>query len=159
MEASEFDEVTFFRALSASGARWLLIGRRALVALGLPVLTADYDFWIDSDHLEQFNAAAKACGLHPNRTPDDARAVGRYVLEGDERVDVLLARQVSTRDGVVLRFEDAWNRRQAVVYDGPVSLAVPSIADLILTKKWSLRPKDIQDIDLLEALASEGKKP
>jgi hypothetical protein len=40
--------VSFFRELHRSGARALLIGRRALVLLGLPVLTADYDFWLAS---------------------------------------------------------------------------------------------------------------
>ena len=48
MLGPEFDEVEFFRAIAASGARALLIGRRALVALGIPVLTADYDFWLAS---------------------------------------------------------------------------------------------------------------
>ncbi|HXH25541.1 MAG TPA: hypothetical protein VNI78_09850 [Vicinamibacterales bacterium] len=41
MEPPRFDEVEFFRAIADSGARALLIGRRALVLLGLPVLTAD----------------------------------------------------------------------------------------------------------------------
>ena len=39
MQGSEFDEGEFFRAIAASGSRALLIGRRALVALGIPVLT------------------------------------------------------------------------------------------------------------------------
>jgi hypothetical protein len=38
MEPSRFDELMFFAALHQSGARALLIGRRALVLLGLPVL-------------------------------------------------------------------------------------------------------------------------
>ncbi|MEE8148427.1 MAG: hypothetical protein V3T24_12535, partial [Longimicrobiales bacterium] len=46
MKGSDFDESEFFRAIQDSRARALLIGRRALVALGIPVLTADYDFWI-----------------------------------------------------------------------------------------------------------------
>ena len=48
MRGSAFDEISFFSAIAASGARALLIGRRALVVLGLPVLTADYDFWLHS---------------------------------------------------------------------------------------------------------------
>jgi hypothetical protein len=52
MEAVEFDEIEFFRAVQKSGSRALLIGRRALVVLGLPVLTADYDFWIHADDAE-----------------------------------------------------------------------------------------------------------
>ena len=49
MQASQFDEIAFFRAIANSGARALLIGRRALIALGLPVMTADYDYWIAAD--------------------------------------------------------------------------------------------------------------
>jgi hypothetical protein len=47
VQGSHFEEVEFFRAVAGSGARALLIGRRALVALGMPVLTADYDIrWL-----------------------------------------------------------------------------------------------------------------
>ena len=53
MRGSDFDELAFFRALSAGGARALLIGRRALVVLGLPVLTAGYDFWLHFDDAER----------------------------------------------------------------------------------------------------------
>jgi hypothetical protein len=41
VEGSEFDEGAFSRAVAGSGARALLVGRRALIALGIPVLTAD----------------------------------------------------------------------------------------------------------------------
>lgn len=40
MQGSEFDEAEFFRAIAQSGARALLIGRRALIALGIPVVPA-----------------------------------------------------------------------------------------------------------------------
>ena len=43
--------------------------------------------------------------LWPTRTPDEARSRGRYVLENDERVDVLVARSVPTTDGVRVAFE------------------------------------------------------
>jgi hypothetical protein len=92
MEASDFDELAFFRAIARSGVRALLIGRRALVLLGLPVLTADYDFWIDIEQIARFNAAAAPFGLRPTRSPEDARRTGRYALENDEHVDVLVAR-------------------------------------------------------------------
>jgi hypothetical protein len=36
MEGSEFEEERFFEAIARSGARALLIGRRALVVLGFP---------------------------------------------------------------------------------------------------------------------------
>ena len=94
MDATTFDEIAFFRAIHASGARALLIGRRALVLLGLPVLTADYDFWLAVDDIALFNATLEPFDLHPSRAPEDARRRGRYVLENDEHVDVLVARSI-----------------------------------------------------------------
>jgi hypothetical protein len=160
VDPSDFDEDAFFSAVSASGARALLIGRRAMVALGAPVLTADYDFWIHIEDIERFNVACEPFGLAPTAAPDEARRRGRYALENDERVDVLVARSVSTVDSVVVRFEDLWPRRQEVAYRAGQSVAVPAVDDLILTKRFGARPKDLVDIDFLRALqASKGKSP
>jgi len=81
----------FFSAVERSDARALLIGRRAMVVLGLPVLTADYDFWMHSDDIEKLNTAVRPFGLEPNRSPNDACRNGRYVSENDEHVDVLVS--------------------------------------------------------------------
>ena len=157
MQGSEFDEAEFFRAIAASGAQALLIGRRALVALGIPVLTADYDFWLHIDDIAAFNAAIEPQGLLPTRTPEEARSRGRYVLENDERVDVLVARSVPTADGVRVAFDDIWTRRRALEIAPGVAVAVPALDDLILTKRFGGRPKDLEDIRLLEALRKEGR--
>ena len=157
MQALEFDEAEFFRAIAASSVRALLIDRRALVALGIPVLTADYDFWLHTDDIAAFNAAIEPMGLFPTRTPDEARGRGRYVLENDERVDVLVARTVPTVDGVRVAFDDVWPRRRALEVAAGVTIAVPALDDLILTKRFGGRPKDLEDIRLLEALRSEER--
>jgi len=122
VQGSEFDERAFFRALGQSGARVLLIGRRALIALGIPVDSAT------------------------------ARGRGRYVLENDDHVDVVVARAQSTKDGEVVAFDDVWARRRIESYDEGTTIAVPSVADLIRTKRWAMRQKDIADIQLLEGL-------
>jgi hypothetical protein len=158
MEGSAFDEAGFFRALTEGGARVLLIGRRALIALGAPVLTADYDLWVHIDDIERLNAAVAPFDLFPNHPPDVARARGRYVLENDEHVDVLVARRSSTKEGQVVDFEDVWGRRQLIRYGNAVSIPVPSIDDLILTKRWSQRPKDLLDIEHLEVLKRTRKE-
>jgi hypothetical protein len=155
VQGSEFDEAEFFRAIAASGARALLIGRRALVALGIPVLTADYDFWIHIEDVEACNAAVEAQGLFPTRTPGEARGRGRYALENDERVDVLVARTVPTVDGVGVAFDELWSRRRTLEVAAGVAVAVPTLDDLILTKRFGGRPKDFEDIRLLEALRKE----
>jgi hypothetical protein len=41
VQATAFDELAVFRAIADSGARALLIGRQALIALGMPVMTSD----------------------------------------------------------------------------------------------------------------------
>jgi hypothetical protein len=155
MKGSEFDETDFFRAIQDSRARALLIGRRALVALGIPVLTADYDFWIHIDDIARFNEAVEPMELVPTRAPEEARARGRYVLENDERVDVLVARSVPTTDGVHVAFDELWERRSLLALGPDIEVAVPTLDDLILTKRFDSRPKDLEDIRLLEALRSE----
>lgn len=152
MEPEDFDEPAFFRSLHAHGVRYLLIGRRAIAALGAPVLTADYDLWVAFDDLERLNEAASPFDLAPTCTPTEARHRGRYVLEGPERVDVLLTRSRTTPEGTELTFEDAYARRVATTAFGP---AIPSIDDLITTKRWASRPKDVLDIQFLERLKEQ----
>jgi hypothetical protein len=158
MEGSEFDEVEFFRAVQKSGARALLIGRRALVILGLPVLTADYNFWIHIDDSAAFNRAAEPFGLVPTRAPEEARSRGRYALENLEKVDVLVARVVPTVDGVDVSFQDVWTRRRGLELAPGVKVDLPALDDLILTKRFAARPKDLEDIRLLEVLRSAEAK-
>jgi hypothetical protein len=152
VRADAFDESEFFRILERSGARVLLIGRRALIALGLPLLTADYDLWVHIDDIEALNHAVEPLELVPNRSPAEARNVGSYVLENGEHIDVLVARAVSTKDAIRVSFDDVWGRREEMIYEPNVRLAIPSIDDLILTKRWSMRDKDVADIRLLEQL-------
>jgi len=136
----------------------MLIGRRALVLLGLPVLTADYDFWIAIDEIEALNTVAEPFELRPTHTPAEARGRGRYVLENDEHIDVLVARSLTTIDGRTLEFEALWQRRQTVALDD-VQVALPSIDDLILTKQVGSRPKDLEDIRLLRVLKEHRVDP
>lgn len=152
VQASPFDEVSFFRAIEASGARALLIGRRALIALGMPVMTSDYDFWLHSDDIAMFNSALRAFDMVPTRSPDQARASGRYVLENDEHVDVLVARAVSTIEGVMVHFDEVWSRCVRPRMSDGVTIAMPCIDDLILTKRFGTRPRDADDIRWLEQL-------
>jgi hypothetical protein len=76
-KGSEFEEIEFFRAIQESGARALLIGRRALVALGIPVLTAAYDFWLHIDDITRFNEAVEPMELFPRLCAPRRRNEGR----------------------------------------------------------------------------------
>jgi hypothetical protein len=158
MEPSSFDELAFFRAVQTNGVRALLIGRRALVLLGLPVLTADYDFWVAIDDIVRLNQASAAFGLVPTRAPEEARERGRYALENDEHIDVLVARSLTTVEGERLEFAALWDRRCPLALSPDTLVHVPTIEDLILTKQVAPRPKDLEDIRLLRALRSQPER-
>jgi hypothetical protein len=157
MQAEPFDEAALFRAIAGSGARALLIGRRALVALGIPVGTLDYDFWLHAGDVALFNGALEPLGFVPSQTAEGARRRGRYVLEDSERVDVLIARSMPTVTGERVAFDDVWGRRQLLPYDDGVAIALPAIDDLIATKRFGSRPKDLDDIELLEAFKRSAR--
>lgn len=152
MDGDDFYDEDVLRAMHASSARVLLIGRRALIVLGAPVMTSDFDLWVCFDDVEKLNHAFFAIDHFPNHPPEVARQRGRYVLENSQHVDVMVARSKSTPDGITLDFEAAWGRRLAITALPGVEIFVPSIDDLITTKRWASRAKDIADIQLLERL-------
>lgn len=156
MKAQGFEPAEFFGAVFGEPLRALLIGRQALVVLGAPVLTADYDLWIHIDDIELLNQRCAPLDLVPNRPPTEARETGRYVLENGEHVDVLIARSVPTIDGVQVAFDDVWPRRQRVALaPGAGYVELPAIPDLILTKRFGARKRDIADLEYLEVLRAK----
>lgn len=159
MDSAPFDELAFFAAIDGAAVRALLIGRRALVVLGLPVMTQDYDYWVQADDAAAFNAAVGPFDLVPNRSVEEARRGGRYVLEGDERVAVLVARGGSTHEGAHIRFDDVWSRRREIWLDDHVRVHLPNLDDLIETKRFGQRPKDAEDIRQLLMLKDEENEP
>ena len=83
---------------------------------------------------------------------------GRYGLENLEKIDVRVARSVSTVDGLNVSFEDVWSRRRDFELAPGTSVTLPALDDLIATKRFRALPKDLEDIRLLEVLRSEGAK-
>src|SRR5881628_2322996 len=82
MEPSRFEEGEFFAAITTSATRAILIGRRALIALGFPLLTRDYDFWIHGDDIvrrswnpwpgSRNDTQRRASGLRPPAGPTNS---------------------------------------------------------------------------------------
>jgi hypothetical protein len=153
VEGSPFDESGFFAALAERGIRYLLVGRQACIAYGLPVLTADYDIVVDRDQIQPLLEAAVPFDLVG---PDDAGARGFFTLENDEKIDVFCARGYSTSNGQTLRFEDMWSRRKEIpLRPGAVPVSVAQIRDLIAFKLIKPRKKDVEDARALERVAEE----
>ncbi len=98
------------------------------------------------------SSGARALGMVPTCTPEQARIAGRYVLENDEHVDVLVARSVATVDGVAVAFDEVWTRRVELEVGAGVTIEAPALDDLILTKRFGARPRDADDIRMLVQL-------
>jgi hypothetical protein len=156
VDAEPFDERAFYQAVAGSGARALLIGRRALIMRGLPVMTSDYDLWMPSADIERLNAAVAPLELFPSRSPEEARQRGRYVLENGSKVDVLIASAHPTVTGRRVVFDEVWARREELERAPGVRVAVPCLDDLIATKEFGARPKDAEDLRLLRRLKERG---
>lgn len=62
---------------------------------------------------------------------------------------------MSTVDGDSVPFDELWSRRISLPVEG-AEVAMPHLDDLIRTKRFGGRPKDAEDIRLLEALRRGG---
>jgi len=153
-----FDFPTLVLELNARGVRFLLIGRQALVLHGAPVLSFDYDLWVDETERQKlltFLLIEK--GFESSAAIDDPRPLVS-VYAGQEKLDLFFHRAVRTLDGADLDFDTAW--RDAVeVSDDTLPgfrVRIPSLDHMILLKK--LRPrnaKDEEDLKYLLARKSE----
>jgi hypothetical protein len=153
VQGSLFDEAGFFAALAARGIRYLLVGRQACIAYGLPVLTADYDIAVDRDQVPDLLEVAAPFDLVG---PEDAHDRAFFSLENDEKIDVFCARTYSNTTGATLAFDELWSRRREIpLRAGGASLHVPHIRDLIAFKLIKPRKKDLEDVRALEIVARE----
>ena len=140
------DFVEILSALSAAGARFLIVGAHALAAHGTPRATGDLDIWIQAtpenaarvlQALKAFGVALFDVSIDDLVTPDTVFQIGLP----PSRIDIL-----SSISGVA--FDAAWDRRIEVTI-GDLRVGVIGRSDFIANKRASGRPKDLLDIELL----------
>ncbi|MBW1705933.1 MAG: hypothetical protein JRJ86_12320 [Deltaproteobacteria bacterium] len=147
VELDFFDIVKDFNRM---GVKHLIIGRRAVVLYGAPVLTADYDFWIDSGDKTKVLTyfVNKGCDLSDS---GDSRKPIIQVYAGLTKIDLFFHKTVTNLEGELLEFVSCYEN--ATVKEDPeedVFFRIPSIDDLIRTKKIRKENvKDLQDIEYL----------
>jgi hypothetical protein len=139
-------------ALSASGARYLIVGAHAMAVHGVPRGTQDLDIWIGADPgnagrvwdaLLSFGAPLADLAI----TRDDLSRRDTVVQLGlpPARIDLL------TGLSGLASFDEAWQSR--VMHEfGPVSAPFLDRASLIRTKRASGRRKDLADLEALGEL-------
>jgi hypothetical protein len=140
------DFVEMLSVLSEVGAEFLVVGAHALAAHGAPRATGDLDLWIRPDAanaarvleaLTRFGAPLFDLTASDLITPDTVFQIGLP----PSRIDLL-----TSISGV--EFEAAWANRMSVTI-GSLEVPVLGLADFVVNKRASGRPKDLADLTLL----------
>lgn len=142
---SDFKEL--LSILNDHAVKYLVVGGYAVVRYAEPRYTKDLDLWVKAD---QENAKAIFTALRffgaplTNLSADDFTDEDAFYQMGvpPVRVDVLMSIPG-------LNFDEAWERRGIVDFDG-IPLPFISKQHLIISKRASGRPQDILDANTLE---------
>lgn len=145
------DTETLLRSLNEHDVRYVVIGATAFPVHGYARATLDVDVFIEPTEENARNTMAAL------------RAFGYDV--SDLTVEDLLQKKVLIRQYIVqtdlhpfvkgVRWADVWaNRVESLLGSTPVSFA--SLDDLIRMKRAAGRPKDVEDLRVLERLRSLG---
>jgi hypothetical protein len=139
----------FLRLLISHRVKFMIVGGHAVAGHGQPRLTEDLDIFVkvSKQNATALHAALKAFGLGrstPSET--DLGVYGKIWMIGRRpwRIDIL-----SQIDGVT--FEQCWANHVTAEFE-PTTLPVIGLAQLIANKRASGRPKDLQDVAMLEEL-------
>jgi hypothetical protein len=157
----EISLLKLIRELNRRKIRYLIIGRRAVILYGGPVLTADTDLWIHpEDKKKALSLLAYKLGLEISHPPDTKRSiVGGF--SGLKKFDLFFQRGIKNIENEMIEFEDCY--KNSILKKDPkedVSFRIPSIDDLIRLKKIR-KPnvKDEQDIEYLLKAKRLSREP
>jgi len=141
---SDFSDL--LRIFNDHNVRYMVIGGYAIVQYAEPRFTKDLDMLISTDiknaeavYTALLEFGAPLAGL----TAKDFAEEGFFFQMGvpPVRVDILM--------GIPgIQFEECWNRRMEVDFDG-LKVIFISKQDLIASKRAAGRPQDLIDADLL----------
>ncbi len=139
----------FLRALTETGARFLVVGAHALAVHGVPRATGDMDIWLETTAenadrvwraLAVFGVPAESLGI----TPDD-------LVKPDVVIQVgLPPRRIDLLTGLSgLTFVDAWEDRVSHKI-GSIDVDFLGRSSLLRNKRATGRLKDLADVEALE---------
>jgi len=157
MKASHFssDIQEFIRLLHCRQVKYLIVGGEAVIYYGYPRLTGDVDFFYgkndDNSRLlfevldEFWNGDIP--GLDNYR---ELQSPGYVIQFGvpPNRIDLI-------NDIKAVKFDDAWQRKKEeniTIEEDEVSVYFIGLTDLIINKKKTGRPKDLEDLKYLQKI-------
>ena len=135
-----------FASFQSHDVRYVVIGGIAAVLHGVPRATFDLDILIEptASNAERLLQALRQAGFG---TADLVDAQGILANEITVFNDLVRIDVQSSTPG--LAFPDAWNRRETMDYQGQ-KFYVASRQDLIASKRAAGRPRDLEDVRILE---------
>jgi hypothetical protein len=140
-----------FSSFQKHDVRYVVIGGIAAILYGVPRATFDLDILIEAspDNADKLlNALIEAkLGTATLVTPEELLAHEITIFQDRVRIDV----QTSTPG---LRFEDAWQHKETMDYQGQYFYVVSKL-DLISSKRAAGRDVDLEDIRLLSSSQDE----
>ncbi len=150
-QEKDIDFLEVLRALDRSRIRFLIIGRRAVILYGAPVLTADHDLWIHpEDRKACLSLLSEDLGFEISHPPKTRNPVVT-AFSGMKKYDLFFHRRIMNADDDRIDFDGCY-REATIIEDEAdrIRFRIPCIDDLIRLKRIrEPNVKDEQDIAYL----------
>jgi hypothetical protein len=149
----------FTKELETAGIRYMLIGGQAITLYGSPLVSYDFDFWVDSSQRKDFLRVADESGFEYDNTAASSKPLVIFYAE-EEKIDVFFAKKMTTLVGSSIDFQECYQRAILLKDVSGLTVRVPDIDDLISLKtcKKKQSAKDAEDIEYLEIIKKRLRK-
>ena len=141
-----------FSSLHQHQVRYVTIGGIAAILHGVPRATFDLDILIEAtpDNVQRLLDALLDIGFGTASLTSAEQVLAHEITIFRDRVQIDV--QTSTPG---IKFDEVWDRREVMKY-GRQEFYVLSRADLIASKRAAGRPRDLEDVRLLELGDNDG---
>lgn len=145
--------IDVFKSFQKYNVKYLVIGGIAAVLYGVPRATFDLDILIEAseENARRLLDALLDAGLGTASLTNKDEILSHEITIFKDRVRI----DVQTKTPGLI-FEDAWNRKQIMNYQGQ-EFYVICFEDLVASKKAVGRTVDLEDVRLLELPDNKNK--
>jgi len=151
----EVNLLDVIREFNRHQVRHVIIGRRAVILYGGPVLTGDNDIWIHTADREKALSLLKRLDFELSHPVETKRPIVT-AFSGMKKYDLFFHKGIKNLEDEPIEFEECY--RNSTLIEDPskdIFFRVPSIDDLIRLKK--IREPNVRDEQDIEYLLKAKK--